>query len=269
MARKRHTAADIINKLREADAAIAKGTAVSEVCRELGVTERTYYRWRKEYGGLSRAQAKRLRELEQENARLKKLVPDISLDNAILRAADHASSTVLTPRLGDAQAQELVPTQVYAAEPRVRLMGEESDLRGLNKHRTEIPADMGLSFIETQAGTRKLVSIQDVSGRESEARVLERERGKLEAGVEQHLHRRRPYGLTFRERTVLKLLSAGGADKEIAAQLAISRHTVHKHVGRILLKMSVSCRTEAGVRAAKEGLLDWPAGGLITGSEAG
>ena len=85
MARQRHTAEEIINKLREAEVGLAKGMAVAEVCRKLGVTEQTYYRWRKEYGGLSRDQAKRLRELEQENARLKKLVADVSLDNQILR----------------------------------------------------------------------------------------------------------------------------------------------------------------------------------------
>ena len=85
MARKRHTAEDIINRLREAEVAFARGMAVPEVCRKLGVTEQTYYRWRKEYGGLRRDQAKRLRELERENARLKKLVADISLDNATLK----------------------------------------------------------------------------------------------------------------------------------------------------------------------------------------
>ncbi len=87
MARKRHTTEDIINKLREAEVGLARGLAVPEVCRKLGVTEQTYYRWRKEYGGLSRDQAKRLRELEQENGRLKKLVADLSLDNAILKEA--------------------------------------------------------------------------------------------------------------------------------------------------------------------------------------
>jgi transposase-like protein len=87
MARQRHTAEEIINKLREAEVGLARGLGVPEVCRKLGVTEQTYYRWRKEYGGLSRDQAKRLRELEQENARLKKLVADISLDNAILKEA--------------------------------------------------------------------------------------------------------------------------------------------------------------------------------------
>ena len=85
MARQRHTAEEIINKLREAEVGLAKGMAVAEVCRKLSVTEQTYYRWRKEYGGLSRDQAKRLRELEQENVRLKKLVADVSLDNAILK----------------------------------------------------------------------------------------------------------------------------------------------------------------------------------------
>ncbi len=87
MARKRHTAEDIINKLREAEVGLARGMAVPEVCRKLGVSEQTYYWWRKEYGGLSRDQAKRLRELEQENARLKRLVADVSLDNAILKEA--------------------------------------------------------------------------------------------------------------------------------------------------------------------------------------
>ena len=87
MARKRHTTEDIINKLREAEVGLARGLAVPDVCRKLGVAEQTYYRWRKEYGGLTRDQVKRLRELEQENTRLKKLVADIALDNAILKEA--------------------------------------------------------------------------------------------------------------------------------------------------------------------------------------
>ena len=73
--------------MREAEVGLAKGLAVPEVCRKLGVAEQTYYRWRKEYGGLRREQAKRLRELEQENLRLKKLVANLSLDNAILKEA--------------------------------------------------------------------------------------------------------------------------------------------------------------------------------------
>ncbi len=87
MARKRHTAEQIIGKLREAEVELAKGQAVALVVKKLGVTEQTYYRWRKEYGGLRVDQAKRLRELERENGRLKRVVADQALDNAILREA--------------------------------------------------------------------------------------------------------------------------------------------------------------------------------------
>ncbi len=87
MAKKRHTAEQIIFKLREAEILLAKGGPMSQVCRKLGVTEQTYYRWRKEYGGVRTDQVKRLKEMEKENARLKKLVADLSLDNAILKEA--------------------------------------------------------------------------------------------------------------------------------------------------------------------------------------
>ncbi len=87
MATKRHTAEQIISKLREAEVHLAKGTKMPQVCRKLGVTEQTYYRWRKEYGGVRTDQVKRLKEVEKENARLKKLVADLSLDNAILKEA--------------------------------------------------------------------------------------------------------------------------------------------------------------------------------------
>lgn len=85
--RKRHTPEQVIAKLREADVELGRGMAVGQVCRKLEVSEHTYYRWRKEYGGLKVDQAKRLKELEQENVRLKKLVADQALDNAILREA--------------------------------------------------------------------------------------------------------------------------------------------------------------------------------------
>ena len=85
MGRTRHTAEQIIGKLREAEVALAKGQTTGEVARKLGITEQTYYRWRKEYGGLRLDQAKRLKELEKENTRLKKLVADQALDNAILK----------------------------------------------------------------------------------------------------------------------------------------------------------------------------------------
>ena len=85
--KKRHTAEQIVAKLREAEVELAKGRKVPEVVRKLCITEQTYYRWRKEYGGLRSDQARRFKELERENVRLKKLVADLSLDNAILKEA--------------------------------------------------------------------------------------------------------------------------------------------------------------------------------------
>ena len=85
MARKRYTAEQIITKLREAEVELAKGQTTPQVCKKLGISDQTYYRWRKEYGGLRVDQAKRLKQLEQENGRLKKLVADLSVDNSILK----------------------------------------------------------------------------------------------------------------------------------------------------------------------------------------
>ena len=85
MARKRYTAEQIITKLREAEIELSKGQTTPQVCKKLGISDQTYYRWRKEYGGLRVDQAKRLKQLEHENARLKKLVADLSLDNSILK----------------------------------------------------------------------------------------------------------------------------------------------------------------------------------------
>ena len=77
--------------LREAEVLLNQGSTVIEVARKLGIAEQTYYRWRKEYGGMRVDQAKRLKELEQENARLKKLVADLALDNAILKEANRGN----------------------------------------------------------------------------------------------------------------------------------------------------------------------------------
>jgi len=87
MVRKAYTAEQIINKLREAEVHISQGVPIADASRKIGITQQTYYRWRKEYGGLRIEQAKRLKEMEKENSRLKKLVADISLDNAILKEA--------------------------------------------------------------------------------------------------------------------------------------------------------------------------------------
>lgn len=87
MGKQRHTSDQIIAKLRQAEVELAKGAKVPAVVRQLGITEQTYYRWRKEYGGLRIDQAKRLKDLEKENARLKKLLADAELDKAILKEA--------------------------------------------------------------------------------------------------------------------------------------------------------------------------------------
>lgn len=84
MPRKRFTPEEIIRKLREAEVLISQGQTMALVCRSLGVTDQTYYRWRKEYGGMKLDQAKRLKDLEGENQRLKRLVADLSLKNAVL-----------------------------------------------------------------------------------------------------------------------------------------------------------------------------------------
>jgi putative transposase len=86
-AKKHHTPEQIIHRLRQAEVELAGGQTVPQVCRKLGVSEQTYYRWRKEYGGVRTDQAKRLKDLERENGRLKRLVAEAELDKAILREA--------------------------------------------------------------------------------------------------------------------------------------------------------------------------------------
>ena len=87
MPRKRFSVEQIINHLREADVLLSQGRTVGEVCRRIGVSEQTNYRWRKEYGGLKVDQAKRLKDLEAENARLRRAVADLTLDKLILKEA--------------------------------------------------------------------------------------------------------------------------------------------------------------------------------------
>jgi len=84
---KRHTPEQIIHKLRQAEVELSQGATVPQACKKIGVTEQTYYRWRNEYGGLRLDQAKRMKALETENARLKKLVAEQALDIAILKEA--------------------------------------------------------------------------------------------------------------------------------------------------------------------------------------
>ncbi len=85
MAKKKYTSEEIIHKLREADVLLGQGHSIAQACKQIGVTDQTYYRWRKEYGGLKVDQAKRLKELEAENARLKKAVAELTVDKIILK----------------------------------------------------------------------------------------------------------------------------------------------------------------------------------------
>ena len=87
MSRRRYTPEQIISMLREAEVALSQGQSVGQACRTLGVSEQSYYRWRKEYGGLRTDQAKRLKELEKENGHLRKAVSDLTLDKLILKEA--------------------------------------------------------------------------------------------------------------------------------------------------------------------------------------
>jgi transposase-like protein len=87
MRRKRHSPGEVVRKLREAEADLASGTALDQVCKKLGVSEATYHRWRKQYGGAGADEVKRLKELEKENARLKAIVADLELDKRILKEA--------------------------------------------------------------------------------------------------------------------------------------------------------------------------------------
>lgn len=91
MAKKRYAPEQIINKLREAENLLIQGAYIAVASKRIGVSDHTYYRWRKEYGGMRVGQARRLKALEQENSRLRKLVADLSLDNAILKEASRGN----------------------------------------------------------------------------------------------------------------------------------------------------------------------------------
>ncbi len=92
MARRSYRPEQIIKKLREAEVLLCQGSTIGEAARKIGVTDETYYRWRREYGGMRIEQVKRLKQLEKENARLKRIVADLSLDNAILKEASRGNS---------------------------------------------------------------------------------------------------------------------------------------------------------------------------------
>ena len=127
MPRKRFSAEEIVNKLREADVLISQGQTIAQACKQIEITDQTYYRWRREYGGLKTDQAKRLKELERENGRLKQLVAELSLDKAMLQevsrettesaaeARSGAHATGLLRRLSTAGVQGAHPATRHAA----------------------------------------------------------------------------------------------------------------------------------------------------------
>ena len=92
MQRKRHSPEQIVRKLRDADVELANGAAVADVCKKLGISEQTYFRWRHQYGGMKADDMKRLKELEKENSRLKKAVAELTLDKQILHEALRGNS---------------------------------------------------------------------------------------------------------------------------------------------------------------------------------
>ena len=114
MKRKRHGPDQIIAKLREADAMLGTGASIAQVCRRLEVSEQTFHRWRNQYGGMKANEAKRLKELEQENTRLKKLVANLSLDNAILKEFTEGNGEPGAPQ-GGGEADADDPSGVGAS----------------------------------------------------------------------------------------------------------------------------------------------------------
>jgi transposase-like protein len=110
---RKHKPEEIIGKLREAEIVLSQGGTVADACRRIGVTEQSYYRWRKEYGGLKMDQARRMTELEKENARLRRAVSDLTLDKLILQEASRGSR-----RRAHAQTSEpCAPTALYRSYP--------------------------------------------------------------------------------------------------------------------------------------------------------
>lgn len=98
MPSKKHRPEEIIGKLREAEVVLAQGATTAEACRRIAISEQTYYRWRKEYGGLKTDQARRMKDLEKENARLRRAISDLTLDKLILQEAARETSEPRTPQ---------------------------------------------------------------------------------------------------------------------------------------------------------------------------
>jgi PAS domain S-box-containing protein len=131
-----------------------------------------------------------------------------------------------------------------------------SEYRMLKRDRGILPVEIASRVIQYDGQPALLCILRDITDRKRTEEALQAAREELEGRVERQMLRRNPYGLTFRELTVLNLVAGGKADKEIGFTLYISHLTAQKHVANILKKMGVACRTEAGVRAVREGLLE-------------
>src|SRR5439155_17092075 len=135
------------------------------------------------------------------------------------------------------------------------VFGKRIELAGMRADGSEFPVEIAIVAIDMASRAIFTGHVRDLTERKRAEEELQQAREELESRVEQRWGGERAYGLTFRELTVLHLLSGGRADKEIAATLGISAQTVNKHVQRIRHKMSASSRTEAVARAIKEGLV--------------
>jgi len=133
---------------------------------------------------------------------------------------------------------------------------EPFELTGLRKDGTTFPIEVCGRPVPYRGKMVRIAALRDITDRKRAQEALQKAREELEARVERQMERGNPYGLTFRELTVLHLVAAGKADKEIGHHLGISPLTASKHLANILDKMGAASRTEAGVRALREGLLD-------------
>jgi len=144
----------------------------------------------------------------------------------------------------------------YLASGQGPILGKRIEMTAMRSDGTEFPAELAIVPIESESRPLFTGHVRDLTERYRWEDELQRAREELDSKVEQRMEVADTYGMTFRELTVLHLVARGKADKEIAATLGISSQTVNKHVARILHKMGASSRTEAGVRAIKNEIVD-------------
>ncbi len=167
MTRRSHRPEQIIKKLREAEVLLSQGSIVGEAARKIGVTEQTYYRWRREYGGMKIEQVKRLKELEKENTRLKRLVADLSLDNAILKEADEAK--LLSPSKRRKMVDTVLKTLKVLKRRACRVLGQARTTQRHSSHIRNDEERLVARIIELRArygryGYRRITALLNQEG---------------------------------------------------------------------------------------------------------